>query len=358
MKKENNEILDVLNSIDLSDNSCKENKTEVTKEEMQQNIYEEETLKKSDFCDLDDEIAKLASQIEQETEDDLKDVSLKIKIKNTFSFLLKYLASSAAIFVMLLIWTNYSAYSELAMNYFNPDKLQNSEKLLYSSVLDLNNKDDKILFENKKTLKKQKKEIKKESKKALEIRKKIEAKTKTNITKNKVFHSLDKLVQKKSEENLDFKVDIVPFENRIIIPRIWKNIPLIDVKTRKVKTLKRLEEIFNDDLAKWVVRYPWSAKPWQIWNVFIFWHSSNFPWIKWKYNNVFALLNNLRKGDNIIVYYNQKKYVYKVKTKSVINPGEVWILKRNKWKQELTLMTCWPIWTSLKRKLIIAELVK
>ncbi len=146
MKKENNEILDVLNSIDLSNTSCKENKTEVTKEEMQQNIYEEETLKKSDFCDLDDEIAKLASQIEQETEDDLKDVSLKIKIKNTFSFLLKYLASSAAIFVMLLIWTNYSAYSELAMNYFNPDKLQNSEKLLYSSVLDINNKEDKIIF--------------------------------------------------------------------------------------------------------------------------------------------------------------------------------------------------------------------
>jgi sortase A len=122
--------------------------------------------------------------------------------------------------------------------------------------------------------------------------------------------------------------------------------------------LKKLEEVFNDDLAKWVVRYPWSAKPGEVGNVFIFGHSSNFPWVKWKYNDVFALLNHLQKNDKIIVYYNQKKYVYKVTTKAVINPWEVGILKRNKWKEELTLMTCWPIWTTLKRKIIIAELIK
>jgi sortase A len=113
-----------------------------------------------------------------------------------------------------------------------------------------------------------------------------------------------------------------------------------------------------DDLSSGVVRYPGSARPWEQWNVFIFWHSSNFPWVKWKYNDVFVLLNNLQKWDEIITYYKQKKYVYKVKIKSVINPGEVGILKRNKWKKELTLMTCWPIGTTLKRKIVIAELVE
>ncbi len=356
-KKQNNELIDILNEIDLTNNKnekIEENKTEVTDEELKQNIYEQETISKKDFANLDEEIAKLACEIEEESCEDEelnKKFNLKFKLKNSLEFIFKYIASSAAIFVMLLIWTNFSAYSELAMNYINPDSIKTQEKLLYSSVLDVNN-NNKNLWEKKPE------KIDKNKEKIEEIKEKIEKRNIITITKNKTFHSIDKLVKEKSWEDLNIPVEIVPFENRIIIPKIWKNIPLIDVKTRNVKSLKKLEEVFSDDLAKWVVRYPWSVKPWETWNVFIFGHSSNFPWVKWKYNQVFALLNNLQKWNKIIVYYNQKKYIYQVKTKTVINPWEVWILKRNKWKKELTLMTCWPVWTTLKRKIIIAELIK
>jgi LPXTG-site transpeptidase (sortase) family protein len=112
------------------------------------------------------------------------------------------------------------------------------------------------------------------------------------------------------------------------------------------------------ELEKWVVRYPWSVKPGEIWNSFIFWHSSNFPWVNWEYNDVFSLLNNVTNWDDIIIYYNQKKYVYTIKQKNVISPWNVSIFKWNKTKAQVMIMTCWPIWTTLNRLVVTWELKK
>ena len=62
--------------------------------------------------------------------------------------------------------------------------------------------------------------------------------------------------------------------------------------------------------------------------------------------------------DVIIVYYDQKKYVYQIKEKEVIRPGDVSVLKRNNKKNELSLMTCWPVGTTLKRLIITGELLE
>jgi hypothetical protein len=45
------------------------------------------------------------------------------------------------------------------------------------------------------------------------------------------YFSPKKLVPLKSNVNLT--VDIMPYENRIIIPKIGKNIPLVDVDSRR-----------------------------------------------------------------------------------------------------------------------------
>jgi LPXTG-site transpeptidase (sortase) family protein len=111
------------------------------------------------------------------------------------------------------------------------------------------------------------------------------------------------------------------------------------------------------ELEKWVIRYPWSVKPWQDWTTFIFGHSSNFPWIKWDYNDVFALLDKVSYDDDIIIYYWQKKYTYRIKEKKVVSPWDVSILKRDKNRAELSLMTCRPIWTTLNRLIVTWELL-
>ena len=76
------------------------------------------------------------------------------------------------------------------------------------------------------------------------------------------------------------------------------------------------------------------------------------------YNEVFASLDQVKYNDDIIIYYWQKKFTYRIREKKVIKPGDVSVLKRNKKKSELTLMTCWPIGTTLKRLVVTWELIE
>jgi sortase (surface protein transpeptidase) len=113
---------------------------------------------------------------------------------------------------------------------------------------------------------------------------------------------------------------VTPYENRIIIPKIGKNIPLVDVDHDAGVSYTQMHEIFMEELKKGVVRYPGTAKPGEVGNAFVFGHSSNYPWIKSEYNDIFALLDNLATGDEIIVFYDQQKYVYHVTDRATVKP--------------------------------------
>ena len=248
-----------------------------------------------------------------------------------FIFFVKYILTSSLIFSLLLTVTNYSAYLEIAKNFLSPESLKQSSQAMIASINSTNI--SKAEADN------------------------TQLTSTASILDDKSFHSMEKLVWKNNSD-LDINIDIVPYENRVVIPKIGKNIPLVDVENRRVQNVKELEDVFMKELVNWIVRYPGSAKPGEEWNTFIFGHSSNFPWIKWDYNDVFALLDNVVFGDEIIVYYNQKKYIYTVKEKHVVKPGDVAILKRNEWKKEISLMTCWPVWTSVNRMVVIWELTE
>jgi LPXTG-site transpeptidase (sortase) family protein len=62
--------------------------------------------------------------------------------------------------------------------------------------------------------------------------------------------------------------------------------------------------------------------------------------------------------DEIIVYYGQEKHTYKIRTKDVISPGDVSVLKNDdNDKSKLTLMTCWPLGTTLNRLVLTGDLI-
>jgi LPXTG-site transpeptidase (sortase) family protein len=143
-----------------------------------------------------------------------------------------------------------------------------------------------------------------------------------------------------------------------VIPKIGKNIPLIDVNHWPVEWQDELNKVFMKELEKGVIRYPGSAKPGEDGVTFIFWHSSNFPWAKWEFNEVFWLLDKVSFDDDIIIYFNSKKYMYKIREKQVIKPWDVSILKRNKKKNEVSIMTCWPLGTDISRLVVTGELVE
>jgi LPXTG-site transpeptidase (sortase) family protein len=111
-----------------------------------------------------------------------------------------------------------------------------------------------------------------------------------------------------------------------------------------------------DRLKDGVAHYQGTSYPGDGGNIFIVGHSSNYLWVKSDYNHVFALLDKLENGDRIEIRKGRKSYFYEVNDKKIIKPGEVEILQ-NTQKETLTLMTCWPIGTSLKRLIVQAQYV-
>lgn len=258
-------------------------------------------------------------------------------------FSLYYLGISTIVFVLLLGATNWSSYSTLLSAYVNPDGLKASG----NDIVSMLGKSKITVYadDTENTASKQEQEE--------DIKKKLEE-SNTSIKENKF--SPKKLITSAAKLDVDF--DITPYDNRIIIPKIGKNIPLVDVGIQSGFDFDHIENIFMKELEKGIVRYPGTARPGENGNAFIFGHSSNYPWMKGEYNSVFALLDELTFGDEIIVYYNQKKYTYVIKEKKVIKPGNVKVLDRDPDKKELSLMTCWPIGTTINRLIVFAELQK
>ncbi|MCX6809996.1 MAG: class D sortase [Candidatus Berkelbacteria bacterium] len=113
--------------------------------------------------------------------------------------------------------------------------------------------------------------------------------------------------------------------------------------------------IYNTALKNGVAHFKDTALPGEKGNIFIFGHSS--AEIKADYSKIFAKLNDLEKGDEIIIFYQGKDYKYKVKNKDIVEATDISVLDKGK-KEILTLMTCWPIGTKDKRLIIRAEPVE
>ncbi len=252
-----------------------------------------------------------------------------------------YLGISSIVFVILLTSTNWNSYSTILSAYLNPQYLTNSKNDIIS-VLD---KSRVMVYADNST------DTGANQEEQTNLKKKLEE---SNNTIHEDVFSPKRLIPGEAKVNID--LEITPYDNRIIIPKIGKNIPLVDVQLDSGFDFEHIENIFMQELEKGIVRYPGTAKPGEKGNAFIFGHSSNYPWVKGEYNSAFVLLDELIFGDEIIVYYNQKKFTYIIREKKVVKPGNVKILERDKEKKEISLMTCWPIGTTLNRLIVFAEL--
>jgi sortase A len=90
-------------------------------------------------------------------------------------------------------------------------------------------------------------------------------------------------------------------------------------------------------------------------NIFLFAHSTDSFWNVGRYNAVFYLLKDLENGDEINVYYLGVRHIYHVVNKLIINPTDVHYMTDTLPYEQLSLQTCWPPGTTLKRMLVIAR---
>jgi sortase A len=157
------------------------------------------------------------------------------------------------------------------------------------------------------------------------------------------------------QPSLAFKpVVIVPksLDFSLVIPSLGVNslvFPGIDSGNPK---------IYLPVLKNGVAQAKGSSLPDQPGPVFIFGHSTDSFYNIVRYNAAFYLLNKLNPGDTAYIYYHQRKYIYKVEEKKIVNPDEVSSFVAGIKKNTLVLQTCWPPGTTLKRLLIISTPIK
>ncbi len=157
-----------------------------------------------------------------------------------------------------------------------------------------------------------------------------------------------------SEENSDIAEipselpELKNVENNMI------NISKISVKAPIVWDVR--EDNILEELKNGVVHYYGTSHPGEGSNIFISGHSSNYFWISNEYDNIFSLLDKLENGDRIEISYKNKQFFYDVTDKKIVGAKDVGVLY-NTPEETLTLMTCWPVGTSLNRLIIQAKLI-
>jgi len=134
----------------------------------------------------------------------------------------------------------------------------------------------------------------------------------------------------------------------IVIPKIGANakiLPNINASD---------ENIYLNALNKGVAHTLGTAFPGEGGHIFLFAHSTDYFWNIGTYNAIFYLLYKLEKNDEVDIFYQGQRYVYRVIGREIVDPSQVQYLTRKTNREFLTLQTCWLPGTTLKRLLIFA----
>ena len=157
-------------------------------------------------------------------------------------------------------------------------------------------------------------------------------------------------------DSYDFSFNLLPPTNRLIIPAINLDVPLVETNINNYENVT--ETTFNPDLENGVVKYPTTPNPWELGNAFFFGHTSQEYWKNNPYWTVFRNIPQLKENDKIQVVRKWVLYEYKVLKTVVVKPKDVNDTYVNFWeanKQYITFMWCYPIWRTDKRMMIFAE---
>jgi LPXTG-site transpeptidase (sortase) family protein len=149
-----------------------------------------------------------------------------------------------------------------------------------------------------------------------------------------------------------FEVTPIDTEFGIVIPKLGAN-------ARVIANVDPYDEsAYQKALARGVAHARGTVYPGQNGNMFVFSHSSVDFYRATQFNSVFYLLSKLEPGDQIEMYYQNVKYIYQVTEKKIVEAGDTSYLSPKATGKVLTLMTCWPPGTSLKRLIVKADILE
>ena len=126
----------------------------------------------------------------------------------------------------------------------------------------------------------------------------------------------------------------------------------------KLKIEKAVVQIGGENLGESLIHYPGTALPGQYGNAVIFGHSVLPQFFNPKnYKTIFSLLPTLEEGDEILVSFDGIDYRYQVIKMVEVSPSDVSVLEQRYDSEYLSLVTCVPPGTYLRRLIVRAKLV-
>lgn len=138
----------------------------------------------------------------------------------------------------------------------------------------------------------------------------------------------------------------------IVVERIDANSPII------FNVDPGDEAAYKAALLKGVGHAQGTVLPGEKGNSYMFAHSVGNPWDIARYNAVFYLLREVEKGDRVVIFRDGWRYDFRVYDKQIVEPTDVHFLTADYPEPVITLQTCWPPGTVLKRLLVFARLEK
>ena len=256
-----------------------------------------------------------------------------------FSKIFKELKLLWLIFTILFLWTYLITNAQLVIDNFN-DRFSPNEVYWISE----NNVNSSFNYQHEST-----------KKNIVEVENLVEQYEGIVSLEQDIATDMDHYLQQ-NLDSYDFSFNLLPPTNRLVIPAINLDVPLVETNVHDYK--KFTETTFDADLENWVVKYPTTPNPWEWWNAFFFGHTSQEYWKKNPYWTVFRNIPQLRENDKIQVVRNWVLYEYKVLDTIVVRPKDVndsYVSFWEEWKEYITLMWCYPIGRIDKRMMIFAE---
>lgn len=127
----------------------------------------------------------------------------------------------------------------------------------------------------------------------------------------------------------------------------------------KLKIDNAYVSVGGEDLKTSLIQYPGTAVPGKFGNTVIFGHSVLPQFFNPKsYITIFSTLPTLQVKDEILISYNGVGYKYSIEKMIEVAPNDISILAQRYDDSYLTLITCVPPGTYLRRLIIRARLAK
>lgn len=161
----------------------------------------------------------------------------------------------------------------------------------------------------------------------------------------------------KANEEADYTLLSSWFPEAPKFPPLPSKITHYTLSIPKLKIKDAVVQIGGEDLKKSLVQYEGTAFPGQFGNTVVFGHSVLPQFYNpQSYITIFSTLPTLKKGDGVLVDFDGVSYEYLVEEMVEVKPGDISILEQRYDDSYLTLVTCVPPGTYLRRLIVRARL--